>query len=327
MFVLRYSATHKESYNKVYRLTPVDAFQRGLVKGICVDSVMSQEDLNGAYVRLESTSANPFKAKLTIDVRQKDGSQKRKAVTVKTGDDLYAKSGENSDYEAGWVVDNICAEPGNEFVEFQNGDMLELGEAVGDVSAEAIKRAQIKRTIEDHLQKQLELYKRGIKVLSLFFIDRVEKYRLYDPVRNGEYARIFEEEYTAAVNSPKWRKRYERASVPLETDAAAVHSGYFSQDGKGRLKNTSKSASSTADISTFETIMRERDSTFVPLSGRFRGDARQEAHSVHLEPFRIEGRLGQPQRIPDLHARGNQGHDDQAAEDRSWPAPVREPGR
>ena len=259
MFVLRYSATHKESYNKVYRLTPVDAFQRGLVKGICVDSVMSQEDLNGAYVRLESTSANPFKAKLTIDVRQKDGSQKRKAVTVKTGDDLYAKSGENSDYEAGWVVDNICAEPGNEFVEFQNGDMLELGEAVGDVSAEAIKRAQIKRTIEDHLQKQLELYKRGIKVLSLFFIDRVEKYRLYDPVRNGEYARIFEEEYTAAVNSPKWRKRYERASVPLETDAAAVHSGYFSQDGKGRLKNTSKSASSTADISTFETIMRERE--------------------------------------------------------------------
>lgn len=259
LFVLRYSATHKEPYNKVYRLTPVDAFQRGLVKGICVDSVMSQEDLNGDYVRLESVAANPFKARLTIDVRQKDGSQKRKTVTVKTGDDLYVKSNENSDYETGWTVDNICAEPGNEFVEFQNGDMLELGQAVGDVSAELIKRAQIRRTIEDHLQKQLELYPRGIKVLSLFFIDKVEKYRLYDPVRNGEYARIFEEEYSAAVNSPKWQKRYAQAGVPLETEAAAVHSGYFSQDGKGHIKDTSKSASSAADISTFETIIREKE--------------------------------------------------------------------
>lgn len=86
LFVLRYSATHKEAYNKVYRLTPVDSFQRGLVKGITVDSVLSQEDLNGSYVRLESTKiASPITAKLTIDVRQKDGSQKRKKVNVKTG--------------------------------------------------------------------------------------------------------------------------------------------------------------------------------------------------------------------------------------------------
>ena len=260
LFVLRYSATHKEEYNKIYRLTPVDAFQRGLVKGICVDSVLSQDDLNGSYVRLESTQlASPIKAKLTIDVRQADGTQKRKKVTVKTGDDLFQKSKENTDYEAGWVIDNISAAEGNQFVEFQNGETLGLGETVGDVSAEAIKRAQIRRTIEDHLQKQLELYHRGIKVLSLFFIDKVEKYRLYDPVRNGEYAQIFEDEYADAVNSPKWKKRYEQAGVPLDTDASAVHSGYFSKDGKGRLKNTTAAASTAADISTFETIMQEKE--------------------------------------------------------------------
>lgn len=260
LFVLRYSATHKEAYNKVYRLTPVDAFQRGLVKGITVDSVLSQEDLNGSYVRLESTKiASPITAKLTIDVRQKDGSQKRKKVNVKTGDNLFNKSGENADYEAGWIVNNISAAAGDEWVEFQNGEHIELGQAVGDVAAEAIKRAQIKSTIEDHLQRQLELAPRGIKVLSLFFIDKVEKYRLYDPVRNGEYAQMFEEEYTAAVNSPKWRKRYAEAGVKLDTDATAVHSGYFSQDGKGHLKNTSDAASSAADISTFETIMRDKE--------------------------------------------------------------------
>ena len=259
LFVLRYSATHKEKYNKVYQLGPVDAFQMGLVKGICVDSVRSEEDLNGSYVSLESVKASPFSAKVSIDVRQKDGSQKRKKVTVKTGDDLYAKSGENSDYESGWVVNNISAAPGSEWVEFQNGTTLELGQAVGDIAEEVVKRAQIRKTIEDHLQKQLELYPLGIKVLSLFFIDKVEKYRLYDPVRNGEYAQMFEEEYADAVSSAKWRSRYEKAGVPLDVGAAAVHSGYFSQDGKGRIKNTSKKAESSADISTFETIMREKE--------------------------------------------------------------------
>ena len=260
LFVLRYSATHKEEYNKVFRLTPVDAFQRGLVKGICVDSVRSDPDLNGAYVRLESVKHDSgFSAKLTIDVRQENGSLKRKKVTVKPDQNLFERSGENTDYEGqNWQVTNISAAEGNEFIEFGNGaQVLELGQAVGDVSAEAIKRAQIRRTIEDHLQRQLELYPRGIKVLSLFFIDKVEKYRLYDPVRNGEYAQWFEEEYGAALE--KWLPRYEAARVPLETDAAAVHSGYFSQDGKGRIKNSTEAASSSADISTFETIMREKE--------------------------------------------------------------------
>lgn len=121
LFVLRYSATHKQAYNMIYRLTPVDAFERHLVKGICVDSIKAEANLNGAYVRLESVKSDPFSAKVSIDVRQADGTQKRKAVTVKSGADLYQKSGENSDYESGWVVNNIGAAVGDEFIEFQNG--------------------------------------------------------------------------------------------------------------------------------------------------------------------------------------------------------------
>ena len=129
LFVLRYSATHKQPYNMIYRLTPLDAFEQHLVKSICVDSVKADPNLNGAYVRLDSVKSSPFSAKLTIDVRQKTGIQKRKAVTVKTGTDLFTKSGENTDYEDGWIISNIGTTPGDEFIEFQNGEQLELGDS------------------------------------------------------------------------------------------------------------------------------------------------------------------------------------------------------
>lgn len=263
LFVLRYSATHKDAYNMVYRLTPVDAFEQGLVKGICVDSVRSAEDLNGSYVRLESVQRDPIKAKLTIDVRDKSGAQKRKTVTCKTGDDLFIKSNENPDYEGvrgGWVITNISAQDGNEFVEFQNGEYLETGEAVGDVAEEAVKRAQIRRTIIDHLEKQLQLHPLGIKVLSLFFIDKVEKYRVYNDDGSfgaGEYARIFEEEYRDEVEHGTWKKRYERKGVPLPLDPGPLHQGYFSMDKQGRMKDTN--GTTTADTSTFEAIMQSKE--------------------------------------------------------------------
>lgn len=260
LFVLRYSATHKQTYNMLYRLTPIDAFQRNLVKGICVDSIMGQEDLNGAYVRLESTKANPFAASLTIDVKQKDGTQKRKKVIVKTGDSLFDKSKENVDYEAGWIVSNIETTEGEEFIEFLNGELLYKGQAVGDVADTAIKRAQIRNTIENHLQRQLELRPRGIKVLSLFFIDKVDKYRIYEPeVHNGEYAEIFEQEYTDIITMPKWQKRYSQAGIDLSADASVLHQGYFAKDGKGKFKNTTSTASSAADTSAFELIMHKKE--------------------------------------------------------------------
>ena len=259
--VLRYSATHKKSYNMIYRLTPVDAFQRNLVKGIVVDSVEADEDMNGAYIRLDSTKYDSgYSAKLTIDVRQKDGTQKRKAITARTGTDLYMASKENTDYEAGWVVSNISAAPGDEWVEFVNGELIRLGEALGDVSSEIVKKAQIKATIEDHLERQLQLYDKGIKVLSLFFIDKVENYSTLDGDRTGVYAQWFNELYAQAVNSPKWQRRYERAGVPLETDPTKVHNGYFSQDGKTKkLKETKEGASAAADETAFKAIMQSKE--------------------------------------------------------------------
>lgn len=267
LFVLRYSATHKQVLNRVYRLGPVEAFQQNLVKGIVVDSVQSGADLNGAYVRLDSTDAkNGYAAKLTIDVKKKRGvGQDRKRVTVKTGDDLYQKSNENEDYADGWIVQNIGTEPGGEFVLFQNGTYLELGEAFGDAAVAAVKRAQIAQTIEDHLDRQLRLYKLGIKVLSLFFIDKVEKYRLYEPeVHNGEYADIFEEEYRRIAGRADWQRRYEKAGVPLPLDPRPLHQGYFARDGKGKFKDSREGAGTAADTSAFELIMQKKE-TLVSL--------------------------------------------------------------
>lgn len=274
LFVLRYSATHKQSYNMIYRLTPVDAFERQLVKSICVDSVSSETNLNGAYIRLDSVKASPFSAQLTIDVRQKDGSQKRKSVKLKPGSDLFIKSGENTDYKAGWVVQNIGTLPGEEFVEFQNGTQLGLGEATGDINNEIIKRAQIRRTIDDHLARQFDLWKRGVKVLSLFFIDRVDRYRIYEPeVHNGLYAQMFEDEYASALisNAPRpiaraagltqgtWLECYKAIGAPIVEDPQAVHQGYFAQDKKGKFKNSQGTAGTKDDEGAFELIMQKKE--------------------------------------------------------------------
>lgn len=274
LFVLRYSATHKQAYNMIYRLTPVDAFERHLVKGICVDSIKAEANLNGAYVRLESVKSDPFSARVSIDVRQPDGTQKRKAVTVKTGADLYQKSGESSDYENGWIVSNIGAAEGDEFIEFQNGEVLELGEALGDVNEEVVKRAQIRRTIEDHLARQFELWPRGVKVLSLFFIDRVDRYRMYEPeVHGGLYTQMFEEEYAGALHAkaPRrvakaaglgrgtWLECYKAVGAPLVEDPHAVHQGYFARDKKGKFKDSKGSASTADDAGAFELIMQKKE--------------------------------------------------------------------
>ncbi len=269
LFVLRYSATHRRKLNTVYQLGPVEAFQQHLVKGIVVDSVQSGSDLNGAYVRLESVDGSSgYSAKLTIDMRQDRGGQTRKKITVRTGADLYQKSNENEDYRDGWIVSNIGTEPGDEFIEFENGTYMELGETVNDPESETVKRAQIAKTIEDHLDKQLRLRPLGIKVLSLFFIDKVEKYRAYDEQgtgwHKGEYAEIFEEEYRRLATSTKWQHRYKKAGVPLPTDPEPLHQGYFAVDGKGKFKNTSESASTKADTSAFELIMQKKE-TLVSL--------------------------------------------------------------
>ena len=269
LFVLRYSATHRRKLNMIYQLGPVEAFQEHLVKGIVVDSVLSDSDLNGGFVRLESVDGRKgYSAKLTIDARQERGGQKRKTITVRTGADLYQKSNENEDYRGGWIVSNIGTEPGNEFLQFENGTYIELGEAVNDPESDAVKRAQIAETIKDHLDRQLRLRPLGIKVLSLFFIDKVEKYRAYEGKgtswHKGEYAEIFEEEYRRLATSEKWQRRYKKAGIPLPADPEPLHQGYFAVDGKGKFKDTKDSASTKDDTSAFELIMRKKE-TLVSL--------------------------------------------------------------
>lgn len=250
--VFRYSATHREKVNLLYRLTPVDAYQMGLVKQICVSSNQSAGGFNRPYVKLLSVShEDGFKARLEIDVAGKDGKVSRKAVTVKPGADLHKLSGNRGIYE-GYAVSGIDCTPGMEQIELSNTDVVRLGHAIGDIDENLIKRMQIRRTIEAHLDKELRYTEKGIKVLSLFFIDEVKKYREAGGGK-GIYAQMFEELYAELMGLPKYAPLRERFTI----DAQRVHDGYFSQDKKGNYKNTK--GDTQDDYSTYNTIMKDKE--------------------------------------------------------------------
>ena len=250
--VLRYSATHREKINLLYRLTPVDAYQMGLVKQICVSSNTVANDFNKPYIKLVSVSnENRFKAKLEMDIKNKDGVVSRKIVTVKPNDDLYLVSGNRELYE-GYSVAGIDCTPGAESVEFSNTEYVALGKAIGAVDENIIKEAQIRRTIQAHLDKELRYTEKGIKVLSLFFIDEVKKYRSADGEK-GIYAKMFEKCYEELINKPKYAPLKEK--FPASCDK--VHNGYFSQDKKGTFKDTK--GDTLADYDTYNTIMKDKE--------------------------------------------------------------------
>ena len=250
--VLRYSATHREKINLLYRLTPVDAYQMGLVKQIAVSSNQIAGGFNQAYVRLLSVSNDKgFKARVELDVKGKTGAVTRKTMTVKPGDDLFLLSGQRELYE-GYTVAGIDCTPDFEHIEFGNTQEVKLGKAIGDVDENIVKKAQIRRTIETHLDKELRYLDKGIKVLSLFFIDKVDKYRHEDGTP-GIYATMFEECYQELMAKPKYAVLQER----FTTDVSKVHNGYFSQDKKGRLKDTK--GDTQADDDTYNTIMRDKE--------------------------------------------------------------------
>ncbi len=248
---LRYSATHRSRYNLIYSLNPVKAYDMGLVKQIEVDSVLEENSQNGAFVELTAITATKTKitAKITIDVNDKDGV-KRKSVAVKVGDDLYNLSNNREIYRNGFIVEGIDASNG--FVSFSNSEVLYQGQQQGGLNDEIMK-FQIRRTIEEHLNKELKLDKQGIKVLSLFFIDRVANYRSYDaqgmPVE-GKFAVWFEEIYNELIAKPTYRPLNK---YPIEK----IHNGYFSQDKKGRLKDTS--GETQADDNTYNLIMKDKE--------------------------------------------------------------------
>lgn len=243
---LRYSATHRNPYNLLYRLDPVQAYDLGLVKQIEVTSVLEEENFNIPYLKLKGVKATKsgISAKAEIDVW--DGSAtKRKSVPLKQGSDLYKLSGQRELYR-GYVVEEINAD--SKYVRFANGVRLDEGQEQG-VNADDLMRAQIRETVREHLNKELFISKlpegQRLKVLSLFFIDRVANYRGKD----AKFRRWFEEAYCELSALPAY------ASLNLPP-VEQVHGGYFAQDKTG-WKDTS--GNTQADEEVYEKIMRDKE--------------------------------------------------------------------
>lgn len=265
--ILRYSATHKEKINMVYKLDSVDVYEKELVKQIEVISVMPKDSNNNPYVKLVNASSTKsgISAKIEIDVLDK-GKVKRVTKTVKKGTDLEQLTGREL-YE-GFIIDEINCEKGKEYITFTSNDILiEKGETYGDIDHDELKRVQIRKTIEEHLNKELKLTKEGIKVLSLFFIDKVANYRDYDEEGNpikGKYAIMFEEEYRKFMRKPKYNTLFQ--DVDIDTIAEEVHGGYFAidkkKDAKGNAiyKETKGDEGKTqADEDAYSLIMKDKE--------------------------------------------------------------------
>jgi type III restriction enzyme len=259
---LRYSATHADKHHQVFRLDAVDAYERKLVKQIEVASASVDGGHNKAYVRLVSVSnkANRIRALVEVDV-QRGTSVSREQITVQAGDDLEQYA--NRPIYEGYLVEDIGCRKGDEYLQLSNQERpLRIGAAIGGVDEDAVKRQMIRRTIEEHLDKELRLTPLGIKVLSLFFIDVVEHYRSYDgngvPVK-GKYAEMFEAEYKAAAAKPKFRSLFNE--VDLTHEASEVHDGYFSIDKKGKWLDTDEGSQTNRDNAerAYNLIMREKE--------------------------------------------------------------------
>ncbi len=257
---LRYSATHVEKHNLVYKLDAVASYDLELVKQIEVAGFETRDYHNNAYMQLMSVDnrKSPITATIMLDTKDKKGVAKRKSVVIKRGDDLYEKSGGREVYE-GYIVNEIYCEVGNEYISFtSNEDILRIGNAVGDIDDIAIKEQQIRKTIEEHLDKERMLNKQGIKVLSLFFIDRVANYRYYDEAgkpQKGIYAQLFEKHYSDLIKKPKYNTLFK--DIDLDTAAENVHNGYFSIDKKGMLKDTN--GATIADDDAYSLIMKDKE--------------------------------------------------------------------
>ena len=261
---LRYSATHAAKHHMVYRLDAVDAYERRLVKQIEVASATVEHAHNKPYFRLLSTSnrRGTITAKAELDVEETGGVRRRRK-TVRDGDDLERTTG-RAVYR-NYRVGEIRVHRGSEFIELRvpGGERyLRPGEAWGDVDALALRREMIRRTIREHLDKEKRLNPQGIKVLSLFFIDSVDRYRRYDEDGNpakGDYALMFEEEYRRLANHPDYLTLFQE--VDLTRGAEEVHAGYFSIDKKGGWMDTSENNQTNRDNAerAYNLIMKEKE--------------------------------------------------------------------
>ena len=268
MITLRYSATHKSDsiYNMVYRLDAMEAYNKRLVKKIAVKGIVeSRSTATDGYLYSERINLSKKDPTATLQFERKtaNGAVKKKSRTVREGDDLYEHSNGLEEYRNGFVVSRIDGR--DDSIEFLNGIRICAGDVVGAVDEDQLRRIQIRETILSHLQRERQLFYKGIKVLSLFFIDEVANYREYDaagqPV-NGKYARMFEEEYEDILKNMQMtsgeddHSRYLRA-IPT----GKTHAGYFSVDGKGKMINSragGKEATSD-DAGAYELIMKNKE--------------------------------------------------------------------
>lgn len=273
LFFLNYSATHREDFNKVYRLDAVDAYQKQLVKKITVKGItVKGGTATNGYVYIQKINTYPNKKPTVTAIFEFDSKAgtgiHRKTKTLSWGDDVYKHSGELEAYHDGYLITEINARDGDRYVDFKNGLRIYEGEVIGETNAEDLRRIQIRETIMSHLETEQKLFKRGIKVLSLFFIDEVAKYKYYDEngEHKGSYAKIFEEEFTKAIDiylnqqlqfeeNADFRKYLEKFT-PSE-----IHSGYFSIDKKGHAINSKegREGNGSDDVSAYDLIMKNKE--------------------------------------------------------------------
>lgn len=268
LFCLNYSATHAKQHNLVYVLDALDAFNKKLVKKIEVKG-FEVKNFRGTdrYLFLEQiilSSKKPPAAKIELEVGY-NKSINRETRIINVGDNLYYTSQKMEQYKDGYTVSEI--NPINGTVTFINGEVISIGDVVGDVSEKDIRRIQIRETIASHFEKEEKLFNMGIKTLSLFFIDEVAKYKEYDEngdEQRGEYAKIFEQEYISVLNeyTTFLDTPYQKYLKEQCSNVSAVHKGYFSID-----KKTGKSINSTLkrgsefsdDISAYELILKNKE--------------------------------------------------------------------
>lgn len=267
LMTLRYSATHKSDsiYNMVYRLDAMEAYNKRLVKKIAVKGISESGSMaTDSYVYLEKINLSKSAPTATIQFDCKGASSIRKITrTLKEGYNLYDHSGNMEEYKDGFVVSRIDGR--DDSIEFINGIKIYAGDVIGKVSEEQIRRIQIRETILSHIERERELFYKGIKVLSLFFIDEVAKYKQYNEAKdafNGIYADMFEEEYRDIVGNLQTRLGEDDYVRYLDTIALEkTHAGYFSVDKQGAMVDSklSRKETTTDDVSAYDLIMKNKE--------------------------------------------------------------------
>ena len=270
LMVLRYSATHKTTHNKIHRLDALDAYNQKLVKKIAVRGI-AVKGLAGTagYLYLQSieiSSKKPPEARVEFEQKLAGGNIKRVVKKLAKGDNLFSDGFSNGldQYRDGFVVSDINAN--TDTLSFTNGVQLTVGDATGDVTEAALRRIQIREAIKAHFDKEQALFQQGVKVLTLYFIDEVAKYRDYSQAdEKGEYARIFEEEYNLYLNEMLDLDETPYVKYLKGITAEKTHSGYFSIDKKTKrdvdpdIEKRGENAGLSNDVEAYDLILKNKE--------------------------------------------------------------------